>query len=117
VNRKKTQRLYREEGLTVRKRSGKVHTVMIPDVRKDTLLPIIRQKMQARRGAGRPVQPVGWSSRSPIASEAPEQGPISQLEEMSALIQLAKLDSDCFILDFKISGRPPKYNTSALGLS
>jgi transposase len=27
------------------KRGGKVHTVMIPDVRKDTLLPIIRQKV------------------------------------------------------------------------
>jgi transposase len=27
------------------KRDGKVHTVMIPDVRKDTLLPIIRQKV------------------------------------------------------------------------
>ena len=27
------------------KRGGKVHTVMIPDVRKDTLLPIVRQKV------------------------------------------------------------------------
>jgi len=27
------------------KRGGRVHTVMIPDVRKDTLLPIIRQKV------------------------------------------------------------------------
>jgi transposase-like protein len=27
------------------KRDGKVTTVMIPDVRKDTLLPIIRQKV------------------------------------------------------------------------
>ena len=27
------------------KRGGKVHTMMIPDVRKDTLLPIIRQKV------------------------------------------------------------------------
>jgi transposase len=27
------------------KRGGKVYTVMIPDVRKDTLLPIIRQKV------------------------------------------------------------------------
>jgi hypothetical protein len=27
------------------KRGGKVHTVMIPDVRKDPLLPIIRQKV------------------------------------------------------------------------
>jgi transposase len=27
------------------KRGGKVHTVMIPDVRTDTLLPIIRQKV------------------------------------------------------------------------
>ena len=27
------------------KRGGKVHTMMIPDVRKDTLLPIIRHKV------------------------------------------------------------------------
>jgi transposase-like protein len=27
------------------KRGGRIHTVMIPDVRKDTLLPIIRQKV------------------------------------------------------------------------
>jgi transposase len=35
----------RPRSSAILKRGGKVHTVMIPDVRKDTLLPIIRQKV------------------------------------------------------------------------
>jgi hypothetical protein len=95
-------------------------------------------QLKRKHSNGRSAQPAGLLSPSPIATKAPtptlgfaverigpdhlkpiksSEAKLRSLGKSPHLIQLAKRDSDCFMLDFKISGKPPKYNTSILGLS
>jgi putative transposase len=104
LNRKKTQRLYREEGLTVRKRKGRkrVHVLRagsIPWVVEANRLRRVRTFVKASRRVGRALRRLGrhlpgWTPPAPWRF-LPELGVVSAESEWRAVLPVAIL-RDCW---------------------